>query len=138
MASETRVFWLYGKSGTGKTRLARAKLEASFGEYGFYVFPAFNSFGEFACYNLERGMLIDDYDSGEIPAEKLVGIITRNPPYVDPGYGQPMRPLRTELVYVTSLRPPWDHFPHGSPILGMINAVDMNALSGVLDAIMAE
>lgn len=136
MSSEARVFWLYGNSGTGKTRLARAELEAAFGKRGVYVYP--DSPFEFACYNLERGMLIDDYDSGEIPAEKLVRIITRNPPDVDPGYGQPMRPLRTEMICVTSLRPPWDHFPQGSPILGMINAVDMNTLSGVLDAVLAE
>lgn len=112
--------WLYGNTGTGKTRAARDDLTSKFGERGFFVY---DNPREFVGYNLECGMLLDDYDPADIPMDELLSIISGDARYVDPGRGAERLPLLAELVYVTSLLPPERYFAEGSPVLALLTAV---------------
>jgi hypothetical protein len=119
------VIWLYGLSGSGKTRAAIDDLFTKFGEDGSFVYPAIPAPFEldFVGYGGERGMLVDDYDPADTPTERLLRIISGDAAYVDPGHGAPRVPLRVELVYITSCRSPATYFPEGSPVLGLLTAV---------------
>jgi Zn ribbon nucleic-acid-binding protein len=112
--------WLYGNTGTGKTRAARDDLTSKFGERGFFVY---DNPREFVGYNLECGMLLDDYDPADIPMDELLSIISGDARYVDPGRGAERLPLLAEFVYVTSLLPPERYFAEGSPVLALLTAV---------------
>ena len=112
--------WLYGLTGTGKTRAALDYLYDKFGADGVFLYQ---SNLKFMGYNLERGMLVDNYDWSEIPTEELLSIISGDAAYVDPCHGAEHLPLLTELVYITSLRAPASYFPVGSPILGLLTSV---------------
>ena len=113
--------WLYGLTGTGKTRAALDDLRDKFGVDGVFLYQ---SNLKFMGYNLERGMLVDNYDDwSEIPTEELLSIISGDAAYVDPCHGAERLPLLTELVYITSLRAPASYFPVGSPILGLLTSV---------------
>ena len=112
--------WLYGHTGTGKTRAARDDLTSKFGERGFYVY---DNPREFVGYNLECGMLVDDYDPADIPEETLLSILSGEARYVDPGRGAERLPLLAEFVYVTSLLPPERYFAEGSPVLALLTTV---------------
>jgi hypothetical protein len=114
--------WLYGLTGTGKTRAARDDLRAKFGDFFVYCGTR-----EFHDYNLERGMLMDDYHAmvydGSDPLENLLRVISGDACYVDPGYGADRLPLLVEYVYVTSCESPESYFPEGSPVIRLLTTV---------------
>jgi hypothetical protein len=112
--------WLYGNQGTGKTRAALDDLTTRFGESGVFLYQGSL---EFEGYNLECGMLIDNYDPADIPMDELLSMISGDARYVDPGRGAERLPLNAEFVYVTSLLSPERYFPEGSPIIGLLTAV---------------
>ena len=115
--------WLHGATGTGKTHAARCALTAQFGERGYFVFgPPL----EFKGYNLECGMLVDDYDGESVSAEQLLRIISGEALSVDPGHGAHRLPLLTEFVVITALREPRSYFPEGSPVLGSLMVISMD------------
>ena len=90
------------------------------GERGFFVY---DNPREFVGYNLECGMLLDDYDPADIPMDELLSIISGDARYVDPGRGAERLPLLAEFVYVTSLLPPERYFAEGSPALALLTTV---------------
>ena len=119
-AVDDQPIWLYGLTGTGKTRVSLDDLETRFGESGGFLYQGSL---EFMGYNLERGMLIDDYDTADVEMRPLLGILSGDAAYVDPCRGAERLPLATELVYIISLRSPESYFPVGSPVLALITRV---------------
>jgi hypothetical protein len=121
-ARAVTCIWLFGPPRRGKTRAAVDALTTQLGEGGYFAYDGHSPL-DFMGYNLERGMLIDDYDTADVEMRPLLAIISGDAGYVDPCRGGERLPLATELVYIISLRSPESYFPVGSPVLGLLTAV---------------
>lgn len=99
------VVWLYGQSGTGKTRAATAALPHAY-------FKSNGSGKWWPGYDGEEDIILDDVESNAYGLKYLIGIMDRYPFTVEGKGGT--RQFRGRNIYVTSLEHPTKEYP-GSP-----------------------
>lgn len=94
---EKKVYWLYGKTGTGKTETAY-KMGTRELEH-----PYFWIYGEtLQAYNGERTLVLDDF-RGELPYSFLLRLLDKYPMRISIKFGE-ARLLMADTIFITSDR----------------------------------
>lgn len=98
-----KVFWLYGPSGTGKTRFAMRNTNES------NVYITSNGIKWFDGYNSQSTVIFDDFPGGNRTEFKyFLRLLDRYPVSVEVKGGT--RPFTAHRIYITGLVPPEESF----------------------------
>jgi len=98
---KTKVIWVWGRSGTGKTRLAMESLVGLYGKVPYIKTPRTGKW--FDVYDADEGVILDEVDK-DTCYSTLKELCDRYPARVETKGG--MRQFLAKTVYITSLEHP--------------------------------
>lgn len=101
---KTKIIWIYGESGTGKSYAASKAAKRLYGDDVYYKAP-----NKWWCgYDAHKAIVIDDWRSGWWSLSYMLQLMDEHPMRIEPKNGA--RQMLAERIYITTIEPPTEFY----------------------------